>query len=231
MNVKTSRERVIVRQSLTMRNSIAGDSDQRGRLKLILAAEHLFSVKGMNGVSLREVAVAADNRNNNAVQYHFGSKEGLIQAIMELRITQLDLLRGIHFAGVVKAGQADDIGALLRTYFLPHLELMGEKGGYPYAGFMAEYLTRMRPLGIDHAGDLSPPDSIHRHIAGLLAQRVSHLPHDIFWSRFELCHLMFFNTIVRWEHSPRFDDRTLLRRDVDDILGVMTAALSVPLAD
>ena len=56
---------------------------------LVLTAERLFAEHGIGGVSLRKISSAAGNGNNSAVQYHFGSKETLIQAIFEFRLAEL----------------------------------------------------------------------------------------------------------------------------------------------
>jgi AcrR family transcriptional regulator len=47
------------------------------------AAEQLFAEQGIDRVSLREIAVAAGQRNVSAATYHFGSKRELIEAILE----------------------------------------------------------------------------------------------------------------------------------------------------
>lgn len=73
---------------------------QQTRLALIRAAERLFATRGVDAVSLREVSAAARQRNNSAVRYHFKSRAGLIDAILERHAdpiqqrysAQLDLL-------------------------------------------------------------------------------------------------------------------------------------------
>ena len=47
------------------------------------AAEQLFAQQGVDRVSLREIAIAAGQRNVSAATYHFGSKRELIEAILE----------------------------------------------------------------------------------------------------------------------------------------------------
>ena len=44
---------------------------------IIVAAERLIAERGVD-VPLRDIAAAAGQRNNSAVQYHFGSRDGLI---------------------------------------------------------------------------------------------------------------------------------------------------------
>lgn len=53
------------------------------RFALMRAAEQLFAKQGVDRVSLREIANAAGQRNVSAATYHFGSKRGLIEAILE----------------------------------------------------------------------------------------------------------------------------------------------------
>ena len=53
------------------------------RLALMRAAEQLFAQQGVDRVSLREIAIAAGQRNVSAATYHFGSKRELIEAILE----------------------------------------------------------------------------------------------------------------------------------------------------
>lgn len=53
------------------------------RLALMRAAEQLFAQNGVDRVSLREIAIAAGQRNVSAATYHFGSKRELIEAILE----------------------------------------------------------------------------------------------------------------------------------------------------
>lgn len=52
------------------------------RLAIVRAAETLFAARGVDTVSLREVAAAANQRNHSAVLYHFGDKRELLEALL-----------------------------------------------------------------------------------------------------------------------------------------------------
>ncbi|MFE1320098.1 TetR/AcrR family transcriptional regulator [Kitasatospora phosalacinea] len=52
---------------------------------LIRSAERLFAAHGVHGAQLREVVRRAGQANPSAVQYHFGSREGLLDAVMAER--------------------------------------------------------------------------------------------------------------------------------------------------
>ncbi|MDA9050320.1 TetR family transcriptional regulator [Pseudomonadales bacterium] len=73
-----------------------GASQTRGeatRMLLIHAAENLFAEKGLENVAIRAIIFAADQKNESVLQYHFGSKAGLIQAIHRYRSAQIDEAR------------------------------------------------------------------------------------------------------------------------------------------
>jgi AcrR family transcriptional regulator len=53
------------------------------RLSLIRAAERLMSERGVDVVSLRDICVEAGQGNTSAVAYHFGTRDALIDAILE----------------------------------------------------------------------------------------------------------------------------------------------------
>jgi AcrR family transcriptional regulator len=52
-------------------------------------AEALFAERGIEGVSLSEINRAAEQGNNSALHYHFGSKDGLVAAIWEKHVERL----------------------------------------------------------------------------------------------------------------------------------------------
>ena len=49
----------------------------------------LFAQEGFGGVSMRTINSAAGTKNSSAVHYHFGSKMGIIEAIMDKLDQQL----------------------------------------------------------------------------------------------------------------------------------------------
>jgi len=57
--------------------------------KLVSVAERLFAVHGIDGVSLSEINRAAEQGNNSALHYHFGSKQGIFDAIFEKHAARL----------------------------------------------------------------------------------------------------------------------------------------------
>jgi AcrR family transcriptional regulator len=57
--------------------------------QILLAGERLIAEHGVDGVSMRQIALEVGSANNSAVLYHFGSKDKLVQAIFEYRLPRL----------------------------------------------------------------------------------------------------------------------------------------------
>ena len=51
------------------------------RQRLLRAAEELFAEHGLSGTSTRAILQRAGQRNESALQYHFGGREGLLEAL------------------------------------------------------------------------------------------------------------------------------------------------------
>ncbi|CAM5584117.1 TetR family transcriptional regulator [Streptomyces tanashiensis] len=69
---------------------MARTSGPETREKLIRAAEELFAAQGVDGAQLRDVVALAGQANPSAVQYHFGSRAGLLDAVMAGRQTRTE---------------------------------------------------------------------------------------------------------------------------------------------
>jgi AcrR family transcriptional regulator len=60
--------------------------------KILDAAQHLFAREGFKGTSLRAITKRAQV-NLAAINYHFGSKETLLRAVIERHLTPLNQMR------------------------------------------------------------------------------------------------------------------------------------------
>jgi AcrR family transcriptional regulator len=58
------------------------------RNKIIRAAARIFAEDGYEGASIRNIVAKADV-NQAAISYHFGSKEGLYRAVLQMALEAL----------------------------------------------------------------------------------------------------------------------------------------------
>ena len=90
-------------------------TETRNRLRR--EAERLFARRGVYEATLREITEAAGQRNVSALNYHFGSREGIVQAILEYHgerrgdlyyTKQMLLAVGDRYEAQIAADRAED---------------------------------------------------------------------------------------------------------------------------
>ncbi len=110
------------------------------RIALIEAAERLIAEKGLADVSTREILQEAGQRNQSALQYHFGSKKGLIGATINERTTQIDQVRQQMLED---AGEEPTLKQLFEVLIIPLGQLMKDKAaGANYLNFLSQAITQ-----------------------------------------------------------------------------------------
>lgn len=110
------------------------------RIALIEAAERLIAEKGLADVSTREILQEAGQRNQSALQYHFGSKKGLISATINERTTQIDQVRQQMLDD---AGEDPSLKQLFEVLIVPLGQLMKDKAaGANYLNFLSQAITQ-----------------------------------------------------------------------------------------
>jgi AcrR family transcriptional regulator len=92
-------------------------SPEPARRQILDAALQLFAANGISATSLREIRLAANQRNAAALQYHFVDKEGLLRALLERELPLLVDRRAELLA------HADDLWSIAAVFVLPFAEM------------------------------------------------------------------------------------------------------------
>jgi AcrR family transcriptional regulator len=90
---------------------------------LVVTAERLIAEEGPDAVSLRRIATAAGLRNPASVQYHFGTREALLRAVVELRVPPINEHRLRLLDGLDASGRPNDVHGLVDAMVRPLAEL------------------------------------------------------------------------------------------------------------
>lgn len=125
------------------------------RQRILGAAEELFARHGFAGASLRQVTASA-KVNLAAVNYHFGSKENLIEEVFRRRLDELNARRTELLAQC--RDRADlSLEEVLDAFVRPALELsLSDAGGAAFVRVLArayaEHDERLRRFLSDNYG-------------------------------------------------------------------------------
>lgn len=115
------------------------------RPNLVAAAERLFADRGVEAVSLREIAREAGTRNVMAVQYHFADRAGVLAAIAAKHLPEIDARR--H--ALLDAAEGDpspSVRSLASALVRPLAAKLGDAdGGAAFLRIHADLLNRPIP--------------------------------------------------------------------------------------
>jgi AcrR family transcriptional regulator len=196
------------------------------RQELIDTAERLFAERGIAGVSLREIGAAAGQRNNSAAQYHFGTRDGLVDAIFEARMAPIDQHRRAMLDDLEAAGHLDDIRALCEAFVHPlAASLLSHDGVSWYARFLAQvaFDPEFELLGRRR----HPVTTGLRRVIGLLDGAMYDLPPAIRAERLRLAASLVVHALADRERAQEGSSPALLAAHlVDAMVAIVTAPVS-----
>ncbi len=92
------------------------------RHRLIEAATREFAEHGIHAASLLEITRQAGQRNRGAVHYHFGSREGMLVAVLEQRVDFL-AEREKELLARARSLPDDDLASVVEAFVRPSVEL------------------------------------------------------------------------------------------------------------
>lgn len=200
------------------------------REKILEMAERLFARDGIEDVSVRQINLAAGQRNPCATAYHFGSKDALLSAVLELRRAGINRRRLAIMAEIRRAGRQREVRALVEALVHPLAELLPPAGGGHYLRVTAQAIGHPRyhllVRGRDHGEGLN-------EVLALLRTSLPAVPAEILDQRFGMALRQVFHELADFQHvhggrraasSP--DLSLFISNLVDSVAGLFSAPLS-----
>ncbi len=169
------------------------------RARLIAVAERLFARKGVEAVSLNEINRAARQRHSNSCQYHFGGKEGLIQAILDKHIPGIAARRNAKFDALEAAGELD-LKSVIHAWVEPVVAKLNDRdGGKEYIRISAQLMTH-HLLATQNLGQspfiLPEVDRLTRTLTAAVAERA--LPGPIVRQKLMMAGIMVIHGLAEY---------------------------------
>lgn len=199
------------------------------------AAERLFAARGIENVSLREIARAADQRNTGALQYHFGDRNAVVQAVLDKHVPAVQASRRRMLEALEKRRRIR-LRELVQAFVMPNAARLDDAdGGRDYILIRAQLAAEetLGHLRLRRAAR-HPSSAVDVRLAALLREKLQHVPEPIFAQRMAFSISLMFHGLADLIRMTNLTRRTnpILRQDmaIESLVCSVEAILSQPIS-
>lgn len=195
---------------------------------MVEIAERMFAERGLDDVSMRDVATSAGQRNNSAVQYHFGSRDGLIAQVLRRRMVAVLDERRVRLDAADEAGLGSDVPTLLTVLLEPFVESIRRS---PQPTHYCRFLAKVGPIIGPTIPEITELGSPEADVVVRLIGVLDHVPKRTAFERIDLALQMFIGALAVHEdrqHSPHPVELADFETTVAHLYDMTLAALLAP---
>lgn len=190
------------------------------RNRLIDVGLEMFATRGVHATPLKAIVEAAGQRNASALHYHFGSREGLLDAIIVRFNSETEDLRG----EMLDSGPADpDLHQLVVAWVIPQTRQFESQQGRHFLSVISQLSDLFQSWG----GGNTPPRALQ--VMEMIAERLTQID-DAAVRRERLTRFLDFTAQAMGARARRLDraGQPRLANDiwVANLIEMCTGALS-----
>jgi AcrR family transcriptional regulator len=196
------------------------------------AAEELFAATGYNATSLRAITQAADV-NLAAVNYHFGGKQGLLEAIYNRRITpmnqtRVDLLEKLEKSWVSSPVPLVD---LVESFVKPALSMSRDENGKHFVTLLGRSYMEPNPVLQEQVRSMF--NEVSERFATSFARTLPYLNKDELYCRMHfmvgvLAYCMSGADLMRMIASSRFLENASSETLINNLVSFICSGMAAP---
>lgn len=217
--------------SAALPRGISSDRSAGVRELLLDVAERMFAERGIDAVSLNQIVRAADQRNATVIQYHFGSKTALLQAIAErgMRVANERRLEIIRQA--LSPNRSANMRCLAEAMVLPFAEHLSTERGSYYIRFAAQLYSDPRVEFFELIK--GSHDTGMRETRRVAMELLSNLPADVVKNRLAVVTTLIYSSLADREKLCSVGKYSGVARlhtaeFINDLIAMVVAALDAP---
>ncbi|TPG36641.1 TetR/AcrR family transcriptional regulator [Mycolicibacterium hodleri] len=198
-------------------------SGQSTRVMLMEVAERLFATRGIDAVTLREIQQAAGQSNTSVIRYHFGSRDGLIRALISYRQESLGADRQEMLEAMREQGKEADPRAVVWLLVRPLANSISN--GEMFVAFLARLVEDPRARN-EYWPDHVDNEWTHEKLEELVDASLQDLPERIRRGRTFQLYISLINVLAASARAGHGLGEAQLHNYVDTWVGMLTAPVS-----
>ncbi|HEY6531366.1 MAG TPA: TetR family transcriptional regulator [Acidimicrobiales bacterium] len=209
------------------RRAPRGRTNARGdatRELILLTAERLFAERGIEAVPLRDIGVAAGQKNNVAVQYHFGDRESLVTAIAAYRADFMSDHLNEVVADLASEAGPPTVEQVVRSFVRGLSRNLDEDNHF--LPFISRYIIER---GGYEGLDSTVPSSSIATMRIIMLRLLPHLNDALLYERWQVLMTSAVHTLARYQVAMRLQTLPGPLDDlVEDLVHFLAAGLASP---
>jgi TetR/AcrR family transcriptional regulator, regulator of cefoperazone and chloramphenicol sensitivity len=199
--------------------------------QLVRAAEYLFARQGIDGTRIGDINRLAGQRNPSAVHYHFGSKQGLVVAILRRHQEALEVDVGRCLDELEGSGRQLPVREVVEAMVRPLAAELEAPSGRDFLRIVPQFIG---PLDANlRQGVAEPVTAESGRLLALLEDAMEQLPQAVRRERLVTYTLILTSLLA--DRARHLEDRRPTALDAEQFIGhlldvveaVMTAPSSV----
>ena len=154
---------------------------QLGKQALLDAAAVLMDEHGVDNVTVQDISQTSGHRNRSAVQYHFGSRDAVIRAVISRTMEPIDAERNLLLDHLETTGAPLTTRGALEVVVLPMARQLRTPEGRRYFRIGAQLINH--PRFMTDARDAVTVNTSIARCAAYILPSLDHLPAPIIAER------------------------------------------------
>ncbi|MHB8467738.1 MAG: TetR/AcrR family transcriptional regulator [Acidimicrobiales bacterium] len=204
------------------------------REKLLDAATRAFAEQGVFNASLIDITRQAGQRNRGALHYHFGSRDGVLTAVLDRHVGFLAKREG-ELLDVALTRPHEDVASVVEAVVRPAVELAASGWRGRCCLLIIAELAEEDPASRSEALDAVLARTGGDPVYDLLAARIGHLSPDVIAERQALVTVFILRAVAerarevgrRRHRRPQLEHEAFVR----NLISMAAAAVSAPGVD
>ena len=181
--------------------------------RILEVAERIFAEQGLEAVSLRSVTAEA-GVNIAAVNYYFGSKAALLQAMSQRYFLSVNIEQLRHLAELEERATTPSVKDILIAYAFPIFDVLDAPHGREWVQALMMIRTAMLSGSAPNVMEGEGGTEVTSRYYEALRRALPHLSPDELWWRFERTHgLLMANQGRRTVNTSPDINKGKIRRD------------------
>jgi TetR/AcrR family transcriptional regulator, regulator of cefoperazone and chloramphenicol sensitivity len=209
---------------MSVPQSTNGDTKRR----LMLAGERLFARDGIRGALVREITELAGQRNPSALHYHFGSRHGLVEAILLEHQLVIDVAVGERLDELEARGGLPAVREVVESSVRPLALELTTQSGRDFLRIVPQMIHQLSDNL--RRGEMRPVTPQARRVLALLDESLGNMPEPVRRERLASFTVVISSLLAdRAKHIEGHAATALdLTQYVDNLCDVLVALVTAP---